>query len=123
MPAETRRRSPAPATRTTSPRAGRMVRRTATPQRRGLAGGWLQRRQPEPSGVKKALSAVSRAFAGARSKKGPAAAAAGAALVTAGGLALRKRQKDPTAADGPTSPAPGVPAAGTENSGIPGSGA
>lgn len=72
------------ARRTSSGRRGPSARRK-TPQRHGLAGGWLQRRQPEPKGIHKALSSARR------SKGKSAFAAAGLALVGAAGVALRKR--------------------------------
>jgi hypothetical protein len=76
------------ATRDLNARRPRTRARAATPQRRAIAGGWLQRRQPERSGVKQAFDAVSR------TGRRPGVMAGGAALVTAvGALAFRNRDK------------------------------
>jgi LPXTG-motif cell wall-anchored protein len=96
MPETTRRRA-RPSTspmRSSKPRTTRS-RRTTTPRRRGIAGGWLQRSQPEPSGVKRAVRTVTRALPSSRpgTKKLSAAAAGGLALLAAGGLAFRKRHE------------------------------
>jgi len=95
-PAAGRSSRPRRAAGTSSTRRGASARRTST-ARRGLAGGWLQRRQPEPSGIKKAMSTARRALPG--SKGSSAVAAAGLALVGAAGVALRKRGQDHDAHD------------------------
>jgi len=74
------------------------------PRRVGLAGGWLQRRQPEKSGVRTVISRVSGTLPGlgkASSKKGgsPTSAKRGsrvgglALLTAAAGLAFKNRDK------------------------------
>ena len=94
MPAMTRRPPRRSTTPTHSSRAWATRSRHATaPRRRGIAGGWLQRSQPEPSGVKRAVATVRRALPSSRpgSKTLSAVAAGGLALLAAGGLAFRKR--------------------------------
>jgi len=70
---------------TRAPRASRRP----SPQRRGIAGGWLQRRQPEPSGINKALATARRALP--RSKG--ALAAGGVAILGAAGVIARRRTR------------------------------
>jgi hypothetical protein len=77
----------------------RPARRSAA-QRRGIAGGWIQRRPPQPTGARKALAAVKGAVP---ASKGASAAAAGLALLGAAGLAYRRRDKPEPAA--PAEPA------------------
>jgi hypothetical protein len=83
MPTTTRaRRSPAAGTRRFSGPAMN-ARRHAAPQRRGIAGGWLQRRQPKPSTMQRIMGAMP-----GRKGAGGLAALAGAA-----GLAFKKRDR------------------------------
>jgi hypothetical protein len=84
-----RRATPARRSSTPSSRRSSTTRRGSA-QRRGLAGGWLQRRQPEPKGVKKAISTARGAVP---SGKGGVLAAAGLALAGVAGAALRKRSR------------------------------
>lgn len=86
-----RRRTPSAST------SRRSFGRATPPRRRGLTGGWLQRRQPEPTGMKKAMRTVTH---GSKSK--PAVAAAGAALLAVGGLAFRRRGKSDDASTPPS---------------------
>jgi hypothetical protein len=75
-------------------------RRPVSTQRRAIAGGWLQRRQPQKqSGLQRALGGVTGALPG-RSKKGssskvgrPGKAGGLALLVGAAGLAFTNRDK------------------------------
>jgi len=69
--------------------------RRGTPSRRGIAGGWLQRRQPKPSGINRVLSTARRAIPGSKGSL----AAAGLALVGAAGVAVRRRGNDHDAHD------------------------
>jgi hypothetical protein len=76
-------------------------RRPAAPQRRGLAGGWLQRSQPTQSRVKRMLSGVTGALPGASkgrstssSKSGRRGKAGGLALLAgAAGVVFKNRDK------------------------------
>ncbi len=93
MPTRTARSTPSSratritGTRRASPsRRGPSARRAAT-RRRGIAGGWLQRRQPQPKGIKKVL------LTARRSKGRSAFAAVGLALAGAAGVAFRKRDR------------------------------
>jgi len=103
------RRTPAAATgrftRTSSTQRPRTstrrpaVRRSATPQRRGVAGGWLQRsRPPKQSGLKRALSGAAGAIPGL-SKSRPGSSGRGgkagglALLAGAAGLVFKNRDK------------------------------
>jgi hypothetical protein len=73
-----------------APRRG--VGRRPAPRRRGIAGGWLQRRQPEPTGLGKAIATVKRAAPASRHGS-LAAAAAGVAALGAAGLAYGRRNR------------------------------
>jgi hypothetical protein len=94
MPTSTRprRSSAAPAGRfgrsaSTRP-AGRAGRRPAVPQRRGVAGGWLQRRQPQKqSQLKRMLGGLSGALPG-RGKRQSTSSTKGGRRGKVGGLAL-----------------------------------
>ena len=109
-PSRTRRTSPATTGRFNRPgAAGRSAattrrsvptRRPVTTQRRAIAGGWLQRRQPQKqSGLQRALSGVTGALPG-RSKKGSSSkvgrtgkAGGFALLAGVAGLAFKNRDK------------------------------
>ena len=97
-PATTPGRIPRPgATARSRPTA----RRTAAAQRRGVAGGWLQRGRPQQqSGFKRALSGATGALPGlgkgspAPGGKGKRGKAGGLALLAgAAGLAFKNRDK------------------------------
>ncbi len=90
-------------TRRPRPRPRTSARRTATPARRGAAGGWIQRRRPQPeqSGLKRLVGGATGALAGITGRKaaptrshGKAKAGGGLAFVTAAaGLAFKYRDK------------------------------
>lgn len=84
MPTTTtsRRRSSTAGTRRFSGHA-MTARRHAAPQRRGIAGGWLQRRQPKPSAMQRIMGKMP-----GRKGAGGLAALAGAA-----GLAFKNRNR------------------------------
>ena len=87
MPTTTRaRRSPAATHRRFSGPA-MSARRHAPPQRRGVAGGWLQRRQPKQSTMQRMMGSVSNA------KPGRKGAGGLAALAGAAGLAFKNRDR------------------------------
>jgi hypothetical protein len=68
--------------------ATRAGRRRAVPQRRGVAGGWLQRRQPQKqSQLKRVLGGVSGALPGV-SKRRSASSSKGGRGGKVGGMAL-----------------------------------
>jgi hypothetical protein len=98
-PTHVRRSSPAATGRFS--RSGTTRRRPAVPQRRGLAGGWLQRSQPRQSRVKRMLSGVTGALPRASkgrstsSRKGGRRGTAGGLALLAGvaGLAFKNRDK------------------------------
>jgi hypothetical protein len=111
----------------TTTRAPR-TRRAAAPQRRGIAGGWLQRGRPQPkppSSAKKALTALTGALPGRRSTPAPGksrrAGKTGGLAVLAGaaGLAFKnrdrisaliKRKRSDPAPDSPDGAPTGTPA-------------
>jgi len=81
--------------RTSSAGQGRFARSTSTPRRSSPTQGLRRRRHPEPSGIKKVMSAVLPAAAAKKatpsSKKGKAG---GFALVAAAaGMAFKNRDK------------------------------
>jgi hypothetical protein len=97
----------------------------ATPRRYGIAGGWMQRRQPQKSGPKRALENVtalvpgiaknmSRGSSRGKSRRRRGGKAGGVALVSAAaGMAYKNREKlmsifkregSDTKADATTSP-------------------
>jgi hypothetical protein len=82
------------AARSSSPAAGGRFARPAPPPRwSGPVQGFRRRREPEPSGIKKLVSAGTARKAVPTSKKGKAG---GLALVAAAvGVAIRNRQKLP----------------------------
>jgi len=101
---------------------GRYARSTSTPRRLSPTQGLRRRRQPEPSGLKKALSTVLPTGAAKKaaptSKKGKAGglalavAAAGMALKNRGEISKLRRKRSgagdsPTGSDGASAP-PGV---------------
>jgi hypothetical protein len=82
----------------------RRARAATTTSRRGIAGGWIQRRQPPKSAPKRALgsvtstlSGVARSLTGGRSRTKPrrrGGKAGGIALVSAtAGMAFKNRDK------------------------------
>ena len=90
----------------TTPRSSRTGTQAATPRRYGIAGGWVQRRQPpKKSGPQRALQAVTGALPGmasssgnskrrSRSKSRRGGKASGIALATAAaGVAFKNRGK------------------------------
>jgi len=101
MPTATRTRR---SSRPTSIRAaGVSRRRAAVPQRRGVAGGWLQRRQPQKqSALKRGVSGLGAALP-RKAKHASASSSKGrrrggivgglAVLAGAAGLALKNRDK------------------------------
>lgn len=101
MPTATHtRRSSIPASRRAT---GTSRRRAAVPQRRGLAGGWLQRRRPQKqSALKRAVSGLGGALP-RKAKHASASSSTGrrrggmvgglAVLAGAAGLALKNRDK------------------------------
>ena len=102
-PARASRPSAGGPSRRTRSRAGG-PRSGAQPRRVGLAGGWIQRRQPEKSGVQKLLGGVSSALpavgkghtkATASSGKAKRGGAVGglALLAAAAGVAFKNRDK------------------------------
>lgn len=106
MPTRTARPTRTPS-RASAPRRTTGRRSNATATRRGLAGGWLQRRKPQPSRKSKAAAAAKNALPSGKS----AAAAAGLALVGAVGVALRKRGEHDEQRPAPvtTAPIPSTP--------------
>ena len=110
------------ARRAAAPGQGRFARSSSV-SRRSLPGQGLRRRQPEPSGLKKVLRAVTPAAAAKKaapsSKKGVAgglalaAAAAGVAFKNRGKLAeLRHKDPEPvTSGSDNTATPPGTPVA------------
>ena len=99
MPATKQRRrgSPPNATHKPKPNISR-PRRTSTAKQSRFSRGWTFRTKPQPTGIRRALGAVTGSKAA--SKKGGAAAAGGLALLAGGLAALRKRRS------GPDAPAP-----------------
>lgn len=69
-------------------------RKSGGTQRRGVAGGWLQRSQPKPKGIKGALSGLGRSKPRSAGKSKRGGAAGGMALAAgAAGLAFKNRDK------------------------------
>jgi hypothetical protein len=62
-------------------------RRHAAPQRRGVAGGWMQRRQPKQSTMQRMMGGMGKA------KPGRKGAGGLAALAGAAGLAFKNRNR------------------------------
>jgi hypothetical protein len=94
-------RTPTPAGRRARPTPPRPPRRSRpAPTRRGVAGGWMQRRKPQPqSRVNKAVSALTGALpgrgSGSAAKPASRRGKAGGLAVLAGaaGLAFKNREK------------------------------
>jgi|tagenome__1003787_1003787.scaffolds.fasta_scaffold19987161_1 hypothetical protein len=131
-PARASRPSAGVPSRRTGSRAGE--RRSSAQSRIGVAGGWIQRRQPEKSGVKKLIGGVGSALPGGGKGRTKSSASAGKAkrggavgglalLAAAAGVALKNRDKITSRFSGDQSNGTGGSAAtATTGSSLPGAG-